>query len=61
MTSSSSPHRWSAATPGAWITWVERVSLGNVARSTASTRYPLRASSMAVGEPAARAPMTMAS
>ena len=37
LTASSSPHRCSAATPGAWRTWVERVSLGKVARSTAST------------------------
>jgi hypothetical protein len=37
------------------------VSLGNDARSTASTRYPLRASNIAVGEPAQRAPMTMTS
>ena len=35
---SSSPQRFSAATPGAWMMWVERVSLGNVARSTSSTR-----------------------
>ena len=61
VTRSSSPHRCRAATPGAWITWVERVSLGKVARSTASTRYPFLASSMAVGEPAVRAPMMMAS
>ena len=39
MTSSSSPQRRSAATPGAWITWVETVSLGNVARST--TQHPV--------------------
>ncbi len=61
LTRSSNPHRCRAATPGAWIMWVERVSLGNVARSTASTRYPFRASNMAVGEPAVRAPMMMAS
>ena len=37
------------------------MSLGNVARSTTSTRYPFRASSIAVGEPAQRAPTTIAS
>ena len=41
--------------------WVETVSLGNVARSTSSTRWPLRASSIAVGDPAQRAPTTIAS
>ena len=40
---------------------VEIVSLGNVARSTTSTRWPLRASSIAVGDPAQRAPTTIAS
>jgi hypothetical protein len=40
---------------------VEIVSLGNVALSTNNTRYPLRASSMAVGEPAHRAPTMIAS
>ena len=49
----------SAATPGGCTTCVESVSLGNVARSTRSTRWPWRASSMAVGEPAQRAPMTI--
>ena len=38
LTVSSSPHRASAATPGAWITCVDSVSLGNDARSTTSTR-----------------------
>jgi hypothetical protein len=37
------------------------VSLGNLARSTINTRYPRRARSMPVGEPAQRAPMTMTS
>jgi hypothetical protein len=60
-TSSSSPQLRRAATPGAWIRWVETVSLGNVARSTTRTRYPRRASSIATGEPAQRAPTTMAS
>src|SRR5688572_22061806 len=40
---------------------VEIVSLGKVALSTSRTLNPRRASSMAVGEPAHRAPMTMAS
>src|SRR5215210_5658168 len=40
---------------------VDIVSLGNVARSTTRTRYPFWASSIAVGEPAQRAPTTMAS
>ena len=38
VTRSSSPHRRSAAMPGGWIRCVEIVSLGNVARSTTSTR-----------------------
>lgn len=37
------------------------LSLGKVVRSTRSTRYPLRASNMAVGEPAQRAPTMIAS
>src|SRR4029078_9268011 len=41
--------------------WVEIVSLGNVARSTSRTRYPFRASSIAVGEPAQREPTTITS
>ena len=40
---------------------VDTVSLGNVARSTTRTRWPWRASSIAVGEPAHRAPTTTAS
>ena len=40
---------------------VEIVSLGKVALSTSSTLNPCRASSMAVGEPAHRAPTMMAS
>jgi hypothetical protein len=39
--------------------WVDLVSLGNVAVSPGSTRC--RASSMAVGGPAQRAPMTIGS
>ena len=58
---SSSPQLSSMAAPSGWITCVEIVSLGKVARSTSSTRQPLRASSMAVGEPAQRAPTTIAS
>jgi hypothetical protein len=38
VTWSSSPQRRSAATPGPWIMWVDSVSLGNIARSTTSTR-----------------------
>src|SRR5258708_1976577 len=37
------------------------MSLGKVPRSSSKTLYPLRASSMAVGEPAQRAPTTIAS
>src|SRR6476469_5858751 len=37
------------------------MSLGNVARSTSSTRWPFRASSNAVAAPLHRAPITMAS
>src|SRR5271156_3404918 len=37
------------------------MSLGNVARSTSSTRWPARASSIAVGAPAHRAPTMIAS
>jgi len=40
---------------------VEIESLGKVALSTSRTLHPPRARSMAVGEPAHRAPMTMAS
>ena len=47
--------------PAGWMVWPERTSLGKVARSTTSTRRPGRASSMAVGAPAQRLPMTMAS
>src|SRR5689334_5003426 len=36
-------------------------SLGNASRSTTSTLYPLRANSIATGEPAHRAPTTIAS
>ena len=56
-----SPQRCSAATPSGCTMWVETVSLGNLARSTTSTRSPRRASSIAVGEPAQRAPTTMTS
>jgi hypothetical protein len=40
--------------------WVESVSLGKVALSNSSTLKPRRARSMAVGEPAHRAPMMIA-
>jgi hypothetical protein len=40
---------------------VEMVSLGKVARSTNRTLWPRRASNIAVGEPAHRAPTTIAS
>ena len=60
-TRSSRPHRASRAVPAAWMVWPDRTSLGNVARSTTSTRRPRRARSMAVGAPAQRLPMTMAS
>ncbi len=60
--SSSSPQRFSAATPGCQTRWVDsRMSLGNVLRSTSSTRCPWRASSMAVDAPAHRAPTTITS
>jgi hypothetical protein len=61
MSRSSRPHLRSDPTPVGWTTWVEIVSLGNVARSTSSTRYPFRANSIAVGDPAHRAPTTIAS
>src|ERR671916_1891592 len=57
----SSPQRPSLATPGGWMRWVDIVSLGKEARSRSKTRWPPRESSMAVGEPAQRAPTTMAS
>ena len=38
LTASSRPQRCRAATPGAWMMCVDTVSLGNVARSTTSTR-----------------------
>src|SRR5579884_3870880 len=41
--------------------WVESVSLGKVARSRTSTRWPRRARCRAVSDPATRAPTTMAS
>ena len=58
---SSSPQRRSEATPGGCSRWVETVSLGKVALSTTRTLWPLRASSIAVGDPAQRAPTTIAS
>jgi hypothetical protein len=41
--------------------WVDTVSLGKCARSTTRVLYPRRARSIAVGDPAQRAPTTMAS
>src|SRR5262245_55762879 len=41
--------------------WPCRMSLGNFPRSTSRTRKPLRASSIAVGAPAQRAPTTITS
>src|SRR5262245_61973576 len=41
--------------------WPCRISLGNFPRSTSRTRKPLRASSIAVGAPAQRAPTTITS
>jgi hypothetical protein len=52
----SRPQRWSRAPPGSWTWWVESVSLGKRARSTARTRRPWRASSSAVAAPATRVP-----
>jgi hypothetical protein len=55
------PPPYEGATATGYTTCEETVSLGNVARSTTSTRYPFLAKSMAVGEPAQRAPKTIAS
>jgi hypothetical protein len=60
-TRSSSPQRRSLATAGRCTWWLERVSLGKLARSTTSTLQPPRASSIAVDEPATRAPTTITS
>ena len=43
------------------MTWVDIVSLGNVALSISNTRWPARASSIAVGDPPHRAPTTITS
>src|SRR5688572_7232648 len=56
-----SPQRPRTSAPWGHRMCVEIVSLGKVALSTSRTLNPRRASSMAVGEPAHRAPMTMAS
>src|SRR5581483_373386 len=61
ITRSSSPQRASRTTPGSCTWWVESVSLGKVARSTRRTRRPLRASSIAVEDPATLAPTTITS
>src|SRR5215210_6635165 len=55
------PQRSSAATAGGWARCVDIVSLGKLALSTSRTRWPLCASSIAVGEPPQRAPTTIAS
>jgi len=60
-TRSRRPHSCSRATPCGMTTWVETVSLGKRTRSTSRTRNPRRASSIAVGDPAHRAPTTMTS
>ena len=60
-TSSSSPQRFSWTTPPRDRAWVDKVSLGNCALSTSATSWPIRASSMAVEAPAARAPTTITS
>jgi hypothetical protein len=60
-TSSSRPQRCSWTTPLRAIECVEIVSLGNDAWSTTATSCPRRASSMAVADPATRAPTTTTS
>src|SRR5215210_841899 len=55
------PQHSSAATAGGWARCVDIVSLGKLALSTSRTRWPLCASSIAVGEPPQRAPTTIAS
>ena len=57
----SSPQACSRAPPRCHKKWVDMVSLGNDARSARATRCPARASSMANGAPAHRAPTTMTS
>jgi hypothetical protein len=61
MIASSTPQRASLATPGTCTWWVDRVSLGNAARSTTSTFSPALASGSAVAEPATRAPTMITS
>src|SRR5688572_13783854 len=56
-----SPQRPRISAPWGHRMCVEIVSLGKVDLSTTRTLNPRRARSMAVGEPAHRAPMTMAS
>jgi hypothetical protein len=55
------PHRARISAPWGQRMCVEMVSLGKVALSTSSTLNPCRARSMAVGEPAHRAPTMMTS
>jgi hypothetical protein len=61
ITRSSNPQRARAAIAGPRRKWARMVSLGKVALSTSSNLAPWRASSIAVGEPAQRAPTTIAS
>jgi hypothetical protein len=58
---SRSPHRFARASPACQMKCVDTVSLGNLALSTTSTRYPRRASSIARVDPAQRAPTMMTS
>ena len=58
---SSSPQDCSRAAPRCHRKCVDMVSLGNDARSARATRCPARASSMASGAPAHRAPTTITS
>src|SRR3954447_17303780 len=59
--SSSRPQRSSCNTPARISAWVESVSRPGWTRSSSSTRSPARAISIAVAEPAHRAPTTTAS
>jgi hypothetical protein len=58
---SRSHHRAIISAPWGHRMWVEIVSLGKVALSTSKTFKPRRARSMAVDEPAQRAPTIIAS
>jgi hypothetical protein len=60
-------HRLSSTQTLTWLQFHDQVivekgkSLGNVERSVSNTLYPFRARSKAVGDPAHRAPTTIAS